>query len=117
MNRVFSKTTRSARFGFAALSNGGLRSRKVDRRRRGRLFDVMEDRTLLTTMNSVVNLQGLAISAVQGISTTQDVATFNDVDSTAVPTDFTATITWPGGASSAGTVTEDASNLFHVTGT
>ena len=68
-------------------------------------------------MNNVSNLQGLAISAAQNVQTTQEVATFTDTDSAAVPADFTATITWPGGGTSAGIITEDAANVFQVTGT
>ena len=48
---------------------------------------------------------------------TQDVATFSDTDAAAVPADFTATINWPGGGTNAGIITEDASDVFHVTGT
>ena len=38
-------------------------------------------------------------------------------DTAAVPTDFTATINWGDGTATAGIITEDASNTFHVTGT
>ena len=70
------------------------------------------------SVNSVTNLKGLAVSAVQDVQTTQDVATFNDTDTSAIPSDFTATINWGDGTTNtAGTITEDASNLFHVTGT
>ena len=68
--------------------------------------------------NSVMNLKGSAISAVQDVETTQDVATFNSTYANAVPSDFTATINWGDGTpTTAGTITEDANNLFHVTGT
>ena len=57
--------------------------------------ELLENRSLLaTTANSIENLTGLAISAVQNVSTTQDVATFQSADSAAVTADFTATINW-----------------------
>jgi uncharacterized protein (TIGR03118 family) len=66
----------------------------------------------------VQNLKALAISASQNVSISQDVVTFNDTDSTAVPSEFTATINWGDSSSpTAGSITEDASGLFHVTGT
>ena len=88
-------------------------------RRWGSWLEVLEDRTLLSLdLNNVENLKALAFSAVQNMSTTQDVATFNDTDSTAVASDFVATIVWgDGGSSTPGTITEDASSLFHVSGT
>ena len=116
MNGVFAKTTRAARLQIER----SMRRRVVavrTHRRHGRLFDILEDRTVLSPINNVSNLQGLAITAAQNVQTTQDVATFTDTDSTAVPADFTATITWPGGTKIAGIITEDASNVFHVTGT
>ncbi len=117
MGRVFAKTSRGARAGFASSSLGRVQPARPDHRRRGSLFEVLEDRTVLSPINNVSNLEGLAISAAQNVQTTQDVATFSDTDSTAVPADFTATIKWPGGGTSAGIITEDASNVFHVTGT
>jgi hypothetical protein len=71
--------------------------------------------------NSIEYLAGQSIAAVQGVETTQDVATFSSTDPNAVPSDFTATIEWGtgvvGGSTTAGTITEDASHLFHVSGT
>ncbi len=69
-------------------------------------------------LNNIQNLKAVAVSAVENVSITQDVATFNDTDSTAVASDFTASINWGDSSNpSAGTITEDASDVFHVTGT
>ncbi len=84
----------------------------------GSWLEVLEDRTLLSLdLNNVQNLKALAVSAVQNVSMTQEVATFNDTDSAAAAADFTASINWGDGSSpTAGTITEDASDVFHVTG-
>ncbi len=107
---------RGLRSVFAVSETRRLRKVRADRRRRSR-FEVLESRTVLASINNVSNLAGLAIFAAPGVPTTQEVATFSDTDSTAVPADFTATIAWPGGSTSAGVITEDASDVFHVTGT
>src|ERR1700677_3668967 len=117
MNGIFAKKTRAARLQFVGSITGRGHIARPGRRLRGRLFDVLEDRMVLSSINNVSNLQGLAISAAQNVQTTQEVATFTNTDSTAVPADFTATITWPGGGTSAGTITEDAANVFQVAGT
>ena len=66
----------------------------------------------------MTNLHAVAVPAVQGIQFTQDVATFSDTSALAVASDFTATIDWGDSSShTAGTITEDASDVFHVTGT
>jgi uncharacterized protein (TIGR03118 family) len=116
MSLISPMLARGSLSGFAVSGTGRLRTVRADRRRRS-LLEVLEDRTVLASINNVMNLTGLAITAVQGVQTTQDVATFSDTDSTAVPANFTATITWPAGGTSAGIITEDASNVFHVTGT
>ncbi len=117
MSRITPTIERRSRSGFANSGTARLRAVRANWRRRGSLFEVLEDRTLLSSINNVLNLQGLAIFATPGVPTTQDVATFSDTDATAAPADFTATITWPGGSTSAGIITEDASNVFHVAGT
>jgi hypothetical protein len=73
----------------------------------------------LPTTNSVTNLTVLAIpTAREDVQFTADVATFTSTSSVAVPSNFTATLDWGDGtAASAGTITEDASNVFHVSGT
>lgn len=98
---------------------GCARRRKSRRYDQGTWGEVLESRRLLaTTANSIENLTGLAITAVQGTPATQDVATFQSVDAAAVASDFTATINWGDGtAATAGTVTEDTSDVFHVSGT
>ncbi len=52
------------------------------------------------------------------LATTPDVATFTSADSAAVASDYSATINWGDGtATTAGTITEDSSGVFHVSGT
>ena len=68
--------------------------------------------------NSVENLTGLAISADQDVEFTQAVATFTDTSSAAVASQFLASINWgDGSAVAVGTISENASNTFFVTGT
>ena len=117
MNRLSPQTLRRFRFG-NSLGDPRRRARAA-LSRPGSWLEVLEDRTLLSLdLNNVENLKAVSISATQNASITQDVATFNDTDSTAVASDFTASINWGDGSStSAGTITEDASDLFHVSGT
>ena len=91
---------------------------KVAFQRAGSWLEVLEDRTLLSLdLNNVQNLKALAVSASQNVPISPDVATFNDTDTTAVATDFAATINWGDSSSpTAGAITEDASGLFHVAG-
>jgi hypothetical protein len=86
------------------------------RRRRGPSLESLEARTLLALApNNIEDLTAVAVSAIPNVSLTQDVATFSDTDSTAVAADFTASVNWGDGSSiTAGTVTEDASDLFHA---
>lgn len=68
--------------------------------------------------SSVYNFNGVALQGVaQDVETTQDVAVFQSSDPTATAADFTATIKWGDGTTNAGTVTEDASGVFHISGT
>ena len=84
MNRLSQQTMR--RFGFAGSREGRGRDTTVALHRSRSLLEVLEDRTLLSLdLNNVENLKALAISAVQNMSTTQDVATFNDTDSPPSP--------------------------------
>ncbi len=98
---------------------GRARRRKSRRYDQGTWGELLESRRLLAvTANSIEDLTGLAIAAVQGTPATQDVATFQSADAAAVPSDFTATINWGDAtAATAGTVIEDTSNVFHVSGT
>ncbi|MGC8639122.1 MAG: TIGR03118 family protein, partial [Isosphaeraceae bacterium] len=107
------------RFGFSSPRTIKGRGRTASLCRSGPSLEILEDRTLLSlALNNVRDLTALAISAVQNASTTQDVATFQDTDATAVASDFTATINWGDGSSATpGTVTEDAAQVFHVSGT
>ncbi len=68
--------------------------------------------------NSVYNFNGVALQGVaQDVQTTQDVAVFQSTDPTATVADFTATIKWGDGTTNAGILTEDASGVFHISGT
>jgi uncharacterized protein (TIGR03118 family) len=67
--------------------------------------------------DSVENLTGSAISAVQDVEFTKTIATFTDTSSAAVVSDFLATINWGDGTTTAGTISEDANDTFYVTGT
>ncbi len=116
MNRLLAETMRH--FGTAG-SQSSRRARAAGASRRWSSWpEALENRTLLSLdLNNIQNLKALALPAVEGVSVTQDVATFNDTDSTAVASDFTATINWGDGSNpTAGIITEDASDLFHVPG-
>lgn len=68
--------------------------------------------------NSVYNFNGVTLKGVvQDVETTQDVAVFQSSDPNATATDFTATINWGDGTTTAGSITEDASAVFHISGT
>jgi hypothetical protein len=60
---------------------------------------------------------GIAVSAIEGTSFTGAVATFTDADPNGAAADYTATITWGDGTTSAGTIAANASGGFTVTGT
>ncbi len=60
------------------------------------------------TQPTVVTTQGSGLSNI-------DVATFTDLNSLALPSDFTASIDW-GDGQSAGTIVEDSNGVFHVQG-
>jgi hypothetical protein len=64
-----------------------------------------------------ITAKGQNIQTTSGVSFTGTVATFTDSVTTAAAGDFTATINWGDGTSSAGTVTVDANGGFDVTGT
>src|SRR5207248_4259036 len=57
------------------------------------------------------------VSAREDVPFQGDVATFTSANSGAVASDFTATINWGDGTpATAGTITEDAATVFHVSG-
>jgi uncharacterized protein (TIGR03118 family) len=118
MNRGGQHSGRRWGLDLLGFDRGCARRRERGRYHEGSWLEVLEDRRLLaTTTNSIENLTGLSISAVHGVPTTQDIATFQSADSSAIPSDFTATINWGDGtATTAGTITEDASDVFHVSG-
>ena len=59
---------------------------------------------------------GAPVNASVGVPFTGVVATFTDPDPYAAPTDYTTTINWADGTTTAGQVTEDAAGTFYVTG-
>jgi streptogramin lyase len=59
---------------------------------------------------------GTSVSASEGVPFTGVVATFTDPDPLAKPGDYTTTITWDDGTTTAGQVTEDTSGTFYVSG-
>jgi len=119
MNRLGQHSGWRRGLDLVGFDRGRARRRQSHRPYQGSWVELLEHRRLLaTTGNSIEDLTGLAISAVQGIQTTQDVATFQSADSAAVPSDFTATVDWGDGtATTAGTINEDTSGVFHVSGT
>jgi hypothetical protein len=64
-----------------------------------------------------ITAKGQNIATTSGVSFTGTVATFTDSVTTAAAGDFTATINWGDGTTSAGTVTADPNGGFDVTGT
>ncbi len=97
-----------------AASRGGRTSPdRLRPMRRKSTVEALEPRTLL----AVTNLTGLPVSAVEGLPFVhQEVATFNDSNSATTASSSLATIDWGDGHSSAGEIIEDASKLFHVSG-
>ncbi len=59
---------------------------------------------------------GVAVSAGAGTQTTSTIATFTDADPAGTPADYTATINWGDGSSSAGTVGPAPGGGFAVAG-
>ncbi len=59
---------------------------------------------------------GTSVSASESVPFTGVVATFTDPDPYAAPTDYTTTINWGDGTTTAGQVTEDTSGTFFVSG-
>jgi hypothetical protein len=76
-------------------------------------LEALESRALLT----VENLDGVSAVGASDQAFTQDVATFRDTSPEAVPAESTASIVWGDGSpDAAGTIIEDSSGLFHVSG-
>jgi hypothetical protein len=64
-----------------------------------------------------LSVTGVGLSATAGSPFTGTVGHISDADTTAVPSDFTAQITWGDGATSAGTVSATAPGSFDISGT
>jgi streptogramin lyase len=58
-----------------------------------------------------------SINPVAGVAFTGTVASFTDADPTGMASDYTATITWGDGVTTAGTITASGSSGFDVSGT
>ena len=70
-----------------------------------------------TVADAALTAQGVNLSTVEGQAFSGIVATFIDANPSATPGDFTATIAWGDGQTSAGALAYDAVNhLFTVTG-
>ena len=117
MNRLSQSIARRQRDGSANSRSSRTRLARSAWKGSASLIEVLEDRTLLSLLpNNVENLKGLPVTAQQDVQINPTVATFTDTDSTAVASDFTATINWGDSATSVGTIAEEASNVFTVTG-
>ena len=103
------------RFGFASSRNSRRRRGWAAVRCAGSGLEALESRILLSSGG--VDLAGLPVSAEENQQFTQEVATFQDTSSVAVPSNFTATINWGDGApTTTGTVTESIYGVFYVSG-
>ena len=58
-----------------------------------------------TVQDAVLHATGVAVAATEGASFTGAVATFTDDDPNGTASDYTTTITWGDGNTSAGTIT------------
>src|SRR5262245_34835433 len=79
--------------------------------RRPRL-EALEDRTL----PSVLTAAGRTIAPTEGVPFSGVVASFTDADPGGTAADYTATIAWGDGQTSAGTVAANGSGGFNVSG-
>ena len=90
----------------------------AERRRAVRRKSVLERLEDAHTLLSVTNLTGVPIAAVEAAPfANQEVATFTDFNTDTTASNYLATIDWGDGHTSAGTIVEDASKVFHVSGT
>src|SRR5579859_301676 len=96
-----------------AKSAAGAGARK--RPRRGcswQAVERLEDRSLLAP----ITITPTAITPTEGQSFSGQMATFTTTNAGATASDFTATVHWGDGTgTSAGTITEDADSVFHIT--
>src|SRR6516164_1239313 len=70
----------------------------------------------ISIIGDTLSATGVSIGAIEGNAVTATVATFTDGNPSATTADFTATINWGDGTSSAGTITE-TNGVFSVAGT
>jgi hypothetical protein len=70
-----------------------------------------------TVTDAALNATGTSIAGTEGVSCTGVVASFTDANVNATASEFTATIVWGDGSSSAGVVSANGSGGFNVSGT
>jgi parallel beta-helix repeat protein len=73
--------------------------------------------SLMSVADAPLTVSTSPVSAVEGAAFSGQVGTFFDANPSATVSDYTITITWGDGSSSAGTVTSLGSGLFAVSGT
>jgi uncharacterized delta-60 repeat protein len=71
----------------------------------------------VTVADAPLAATGRAVTPVSGTAFTGAVASFTDADPAGTATDYTATITWGNGKTSAGTIAANGQGGFSVTGT
>jgi Bacterial Ig-like domain len=104
------------RLGFARSRNSRRRRGWTAVRYSGSGLEALEGRILLSS-GVVEDLTGLPVSAEENQQFTQEVASFSDTSSLAVPSNFTATINWRDGTpTTTGAVTESIYGVFYVSG-
>jgi hypothetical protein len=73
--------------------------------------------SLMSVADAPLTVSTSPVSAVEGAAFSGQIGTFFDANSNATVSDYTATIVWGDGSSSAGTVTSLGAGLFAVSGT
>jgi hypothetical protein len=73
--------------------------------------------SLMSVADAPLTVSTAPVSAVAGATFTAQVGTFGDANPNAIVSDFTITIAWGDGSSSAGTVTSLGAGVFSVSGT
>ncbi len=76
-----------------------------------------EDRGTIGRVDLPPTASGTAINTSAGQSFTGVVGTFTDLNPSATPGDYTTSISWGDGTTTAGQVSEGASGTFYITGT
>ena len=77
---------------------------------------VVNDLNKVTVVDAPITAKGVNFNGFEGRVITATVATFSDANISAPLSDFSATIAWGDGKSTAGTVMSDGGGNFHVVG-